>query len=263
MNRNGESKEEPPNCEKNEDFLELHLGDNKHIRICSDFVQKLDDILLKTLNTKYFISFNSSLILNYRSIERLASEKFNTFLKGVKFKISSVKINSSLELTVPLKYDQDYHETISNKSVTIYSFSKFHVPNYPFQLPNDLNVSIYLKAPINYQIELRAPKGFFFFKIDYRSIYLNNLDTICRLNSNRTTFRPQIKIKDQFAHLNLIPAKADIYFLCLQEDELNYYSAYQLKQTKLIKSNLHVIYIYLNYGWHPSPFYFRIIKGIF
>ena len=243
------------NCLNEENSFQLKLDDDKEVHICCDYVQQLDDVLLKQISAKSFVSFNSSLVITYRTFRRLFGEKYNMELRGVKFSVSSVPSNASLHLTVPLSYEGDHNETISNRSVTLYSVGKIQFINYPHGLPNALSATIYIKASLSHNIELRASKEHFF--NDYRSIYLANSNGCKLAADNRANFRPQIKIRDNFAHLQYSPAKAEQWNLCLDEGAPDH----PVKPTKLIKSNLHLLSIKLSHSWKPSPFYFRVIKG--
>lgn len=238
-------------------FFELQLNENKSVEICSDQVQQLDDILLTKISPKNFVSFSSQMVIDYHSYRRVFGEEFNTNFKGIKFSVSSIRWNESISLTVPLEYNQDFNQTISNRSITLYSFSKLQLINYPFSLPTGLNATIYIRGPINHNIELRSPKEHFF-NHDYRSIHLTSLN--CTLNAQHSNARPQLVVRDEFANLKFSPAKPEQWNLCLEENNYsNYYN--QLKSTRMIKSNLHILTISLNSGWTPSPFYLRLIKG--
>ena len=242
-------------CLNDENLLELRLSDEKGVYVCWDYVQQLDDILLKQINAKNFVSFNSSMVINYRTFRRLFGEKYSMELRGVKFSVSSVPWNSTLHLTVPLLYESDHNETVSNKSVTLYSVGKIQFINYPYGLPYALSAMIYIKTSLSHNIELRASKEHYF--NDRRSIYLANMNNCKLMTDNRTNFKPQIKIRDAFAHLEYSPAKAEQWSLCLDESAPDH----PLKPTKLIKSNLHLLSIQLSHSWKPSSFYYRIIEG--
>lgn len=243
------------NCLNDENLFQLQLSDDKSVHICCDYVQQLDDVLLKQISAKSFVSFNSSMVIRYRTFRRLFGEKYSMELGGVKFSVSSVPWNASLHLTVPLSYEGDHNETVSNKSVTLYSVGKIQFLNYPYPLPYALSATIHIKASLSHNIELRASKEHFF--NDYRSIYLANSNNCKLLADNRTDYKPQIKIRDNFAHLEYSPAKAEQWNLCLDESA----SHHPFKPAKLIKSNLHLLSIKLFHSWKPSPFYFRVIKG--
>lgn len=246
-------------CLNDENFFELQLSDDKAVHICGDYVQQLDDVLLKQISAKSFVSFSSSMVITYRTFRRLFGERYSMDLRGVKFSVSSVRSNESLQLTVPLSYEGDHNETISsNRSVTLYSVGKIQFINYPYSLPDALTANIHIKASLSHNIELRASKEHFFKNNnDPRSIHLANANHCKLIADNRTNFKPQIKIRDSFAHLQYNPSKPEQWSLCLDESAADH----PIKPTKLIKSNLHLLSIKLSHSWRPSPFYFRVIKG--
>lgn len=245
-------------CLNNENFLELQLSNDKAVPICYDYTQQLDDVLLKQISAKSFVSFGPSMVITYRTFRRVFGERYNIELQGVQFSVSSVRRNESLQLTVPLLYEGDHNETISNRSITLYSVGKIQFINYPYSLPDALSATIFIKASLAHNIELRASKEHFFNNNnDHRSIFLANTNHCKLIVDNRTDFKPQIKIRDNFAHLQYNPAKPEQWNLCLDESSADH----PIKPTKLIKSNLHLLSIKLSHSWRPSSFYFRVIKG--
>ena len=205
-------------------YMEIRLQPNRWLRLCGS---------LRNLQSNFFFqSFEQQMKLKFKSPTWTWGDQLPTG-NGINFRLQALSVNDWAQSVIHLSKNNDTSSVITSN-------------NFLLQHPSPMRNRMFLRAPIEHQIELKVYGRMSFVPFSpFNSSWV-------------ATNHVQVRIIDSFADVSVRPAIPKVWIMRMMDSNDLLHS---LPIIQVVRSTFHVLTVEADAGSSPFAIHYTLING--